>query len=285
MKKFLQVLFIVLAYSSNAISQDMNIMTFNIRYNTARDSVNAWPNRKEFAASQIRFHKIQVVGVQEALVGQLQDLLELLPGFKYVGVGRDKGDDKGEFSAILYDTTRLTVLEQSTFWLSETPSLAGSKGWDAAFPRVVTWAKFKDRRTQKVFYLFNTHFDHMGKLARRSSASLLLAKVEEIAKKQPAIVTGDFNAEPTDEPIKIITDPANPLRLIDTRAIAEQGHYGPDGTFNGFQSKENSDQPIDYIFIKGGKFKIKQHATLSQTWGGRFSSDHFPVMAEIVSSE
>lgn len=285
MKKILLGVFVILVVSFNASSQNMNVMTFNIRYNTARDSVNAWPNRKEFAASQIRFHKIQVVGVQEALAGQIQDLLELLPGFKYVGVGRDKGDDKGEFSAILYDSTRLTVLEQSTFWLSETPSIAGSKGWDAAFPRIVTWAKFRDKRTKKTFYLFNTHFDHMGKLARRSSASLLLTKVEEIAKKQAVIVTGDFNAEPTDEPIKVITDSSNPLRLIDTKAVAEQGHYGPGGTFNGFQSKESSDQPIDYIFIKGGKFKVLQHATLSQTWKGKFSSDHFPVMAEVVSSE
>lgn len=285
MKKILHLTLIVLAFSGTASSQEMNIMTFNIRYNTPRDSANAWPNRKEFAASQISFHKIQVVGVQEALVGQLNDLLQSLPSFKYVGVGRDNGDDKGEFSAIMYDTTRLTVLEQSTFWLSETPERTGSRGWDAALPRIVTWAKFKDKKSKKIFFLFNTHFDHMGKIARKSSAALLLTKVEEIAKKQPTIVTGDFNAEPQDEPIQVLLDPSNPLKLTDTKTISEQGHYGPTGTFNGFQSKETSNQPIDYIFIKGGKFRVKQHATLSQTWGGRFSSDHFPVMVEIVSSE
>lgn len=262
-------------------AQDIRVMTFNIRYNTERDSVNAWPHRKELAASQIRFHRIDVVGLQEALVGQILDLQLQLPAYKYVGVGRDKGDEKGEFSAILYDTTRLQVIEQATFWLSETPEVPGSRGWDAALPRIVTWAKFKDRKTKKNFFLFNTHFDHMGKLARKNSAELLLKKVNEIAGKETFIVTGDFNAHPDDEPIKIIGDTNNPLGLIDTKLISEEKHYGPTGTFNGFQSKETSDQPIDYIFIKKG-FKVKQHATLSQTWNGRFSSDHFPVMAVLT---
>lgn len=259
-------------------AQDIGVMSFNIRYNTPRDSANAWPLRKDFVASQILFHKASIVGVQEALLEQLKDLSNSLQKFKYVGVGRDDGREKGEYSAILYDSFRLKLLDQSTFWLSENPQQSGSKGWDAAFPRVVTWAKFIDKKTKRVFYVFNTHFDHMGKLARKSSAELLLRKIDEIAKLQPAIVTGDFNAEPTDEPVQIITDLNNRLRLTDTKSVSLEPHYGPSGTFNGFQSKETSDQPIDYIFIKG-KFKVKQHATLSQTWKGRFSSDHFPILA------
>lgn len=278
MIKQLVVLIFTTMLSFTMTAQDIGVMSFNIRYNTPRDSANAWPLRKDFVASQILFHKASIVGVQEALLEQLEDLSKSLQKFKYVGVGRDDGREKGEYSAILYDSFRLKLLDQSTFWLSENPQQSGSKGWDAAFPRVVTWAKFFDKKNKRVFYVFNTHFDHMGKLARKSSAELLLRKVDEIATLQPAIVTGDFNAEPTDEPIQIITDLSSRLRLTDTKLISLEPHYGPSGTFNGFQSKETSDQPIDYIFIKG-KFKVKQHATLSQTWEGRFSSDHFPVLA------
>lgn len=259
----------------------LNVMTFNIRYNTPRDSMNAWPLRKDFAASQIAFHKAHIVGLQEALHGQLTDLEQSLPGYKYLGVGRDDGKTKGEFSAVLYDSARLQAIRSETFWLSETPEVPGSKSWDAAITRIVTWVLFKDRLTKKEFYLFNTHFDHIGKVARRSSAGILLKKVNEIAGKKTAIITGDFNAHPTDEPIMVIMDKENPLRLIDSKEVSETPHYGPNGTFNAFGTKEINDQPIDYIFLKG-KIKVLQHATLSQSWQGRFSSDHFPVFAKLM---
>jgi endonuclease/exonuclease/phosphatase family metal-dependent hydrolase len=259
----------------------LHVITFNIRYYNAGDSLNAWPFRKDKAASQILFHGAHIVGVQEALHGQLVDLAERLPQYKWVGAGRDDGKEGGEYSAIFYDTARLQVLGSKTFWLSENPDAVGVKGWDAAYPRVVTWAKFRDRKTGKVFFHFNTHFDHMGKVARRESARLLLQQVAAIAGKTQAIITGDFNAQPTDEPIKLITDAANPLHLMDSKSISQQRHYGPDGTFNAFGPKEIYDAPIDYIFLHGN-IKVLQHATLSQTWGGRFSSDHFPVFASLV---
>lgn len=268
-------------FAAHAQDHALNVMTFNIRYNTPRDSINAWPNRKDFAATQIRFHQAHIVGLQEALHGQLTDLEQALPQYKYLGVGRDDGQTKGEFSAILYDSTRLQALRSETFWLSETPEKAGSKSWDAAFPRIVTWALFKDRKTKKQFYVFNTHFDHIGKVARRSSAAILLKKVSEMAGNKTAFITGDFNAHPNDEPIQVIMDNNNPLHLTDSKSLSQQGHYGPTGTFNAFGPKENSDQPIDYIFLKG-KATVLQHATLSQTWQGRFSSDHFPVFARII---
>jgi endonuclease/exonuclease/phosphatase family metal-dependent hydrolase len=138
----------------------------------------------------------------------------------------------------------------------------------------------KDRRTGKLFFAFNTHFDHLGKEARRESATLLLQRVAAIAGKTPAIITGDFNATPADEPIRVITDQSNPLHLTDAKERSSSPHYGPSGTFNGFRSKERDELPIDYIFLKGA-WKVKNHATLSQTWGGHFASDHFAVLATV----
>ena len=255
-------------------------MTFNIRYNNPGDSLNAWPLRKDILASQVLFHEVQLLGVQEALHGQIVDLKERLPNFKTIGIGRD-GGEKGEYSAIFYDSTRLQALGSATFWLSLTPEVVASKSWDAAITRIVTWARFRDRKTGKTFFAFNTHFDHIGKEARRESAKLLLQKVASIAGTTPAIITGDFNASPTDEPIRIIMDKRDPLHLTDTKEISATPHYGPTGTFNGFGPKEREDQPIDYIFIKG-PWKVKKHATLSQTWSGRFASDHFAVLALVA---
>lgn len=258
----------------------LEVMTFNIRMNTPNDSLNAWPHRKEKVASTILFHDVSTLGVQEALYEQMQDLQQLLPGYKTIGVGREDGKTKGEFSAIFYDTARLQLLKSETFWLSETPTVAGSKGWDAAITRIVTWGLFKDKKTKKVFYHFNTHFDHMGKIARRESAKFLLKQVQHIAGNTPAIITGDFNATPDDEPIRVIMDNTNPLHFTDSKAVSVTPHYGPTGTFNGWRSAETNDQPIDYIFLKG-KFKVLKHASISETWRGRFASDHFSVYAEI----
>jgi endonuclease/exonuclease/phosphatase family metal-dependent hydrolase len=280
MKKFFSLL-TALIISGLVVAQDyLNVMTFNIRYNNPGDSLNAWPYRKDKVASQILFHQAHIVGLQEALHGQITDLQPHLPQYKFVGLGRD-GGEKGEYSAIFYDTTRLQLLSGQTFWLSQQPDVVASVGWDAALTRVVTWAKFKDRKTKKIFYHFNTHFDHRGKNARRESASLLLQQVQSIAGKTVSIVTGDLNARPADEPIRILIDSSNQQRLIDSKQVSLTPHYGPTGTFNGFGAKETEEVPIDYIFIKNGG-KVLQHATLSQTWGGRFSSDHFPVFARIV---
>ena len=276
MKQVFFLLSIVIATTLNA--QDLNVMTFNIRYDTPADSLNAWPHRRDNAATQVLFHDIQLLGVQEALHGQLEDLAARLQRFRYLGVGRDDGKQKGEYSAIFYDTTRLQPLQSATFWLSLTPEVPGSKSWDAAITRIVTWAKFKDRRNGRIFYAFNTHFDHIGKEARRRSAALLLQKVAAIAGKTPAIVTGDFNAVPADEPIQLLTETNDPLHLTDSKAVSMTPHYGPTGTFNGFGPKEKDNEPIDYIFLKG-RWRVKKHATLSQTWEGRFASDHFAVMA------
>ena len=281
MQKIVFVVLLLAIFTPSQAQQPLNVMTFNIRYNTPNDSLNAWPYRKDKAASQILFHEAHMVGLQEALIGQINDLLERLPKYKSIGVGRDDGKEKGEFSSILYDTTRLQLLQTQTFWLSEQPTVAGSKSWDAAITRIVTWAKFRDRVTKKTFFHFNTHFDHIGKIARRESAKLLLQKIHDIAGTTAIIVTGDFNATPQDEPIQVITDVNNPLHLTDTKALSQLPHYGPHGTFSAFGPYERTNEPIDYIFIKKG-IKVLQHATLSQNWGGRYSSDHYPVFARVV---
>lgn len=270
----------VIAFTT--LAQDyLNVMTFNIRYNNPRDSLNGWEYRADKVSSQILFHESHIIGVQEALHDQMLDLDRALTRFKYVGVGRDDGKEKGEYSAIFFDTTRLQVLQSQTFWLSETPQMPGSRGWDAALPRIVTWARFRDRKTKKEFYLFNTHFDHIGKIARAESAKLLLKYANQIAGQMPYVVTGDFNSHPNQEPIQVITNPKDPMHLTDAKSVSAMPHYGPTGTANAFQAKEVNDQPIDYIFLKHS-VKVLQHATLSQTWQGRFSSDHFPVFARVV---
>lgn len=278
MKKLLTAICFIA--SLNIQSQELNVMTFNIRYNTKNDSLNAWPYRKDNAASQVSFHNIHILGVQEALHDQIMDLSQSLTKYKYTGVGRDDGKTKGEYSAIFYDTTRLKLIESSTFWLSLTPEVPGSKGWDANITRIVTWAKFRDVLNKKTFFFFNTHFDHIGQEARRESAKLIKQRVKDIAGTGQVIITGDFNAYPSAEPIKILVDANDKDRFIDTKAVSITPHYGPQGTFNGFAAKERDNEPIDFIFIKG-KWKVLQHATLSQTWGGRFSSDHFPVFARL----
>ena len=276
MKTFYTLLLSILGLTHVFAQDELQVMTFNIRLNTSADSLNAWPYRKDKVASQILFHMAHIIGVQEALHDQMVDLKNLLPSYKYVGVGRDDGKQGGEYSAIFYDTVRLQLLHSETFWLSEQPNVPGSKSWDAAITRIVTWAKFTDRKTKKTFYSFNTHFDHMGQEARRQSALLLLKKIREIAGKQAVIVTGDFNSTPQDEPIRLLTDAQSPFYLIDTKSISKQPHYGPTGTFNGFGPKERDNDPIDFIFIRN-RIRVLQHATLSQSWQGRFSSDHFPV--------
>lgn len=260
-------------------AQPLDVMTFNIRLNLESDKENAWPNRKELLASQVHFHETDILGVQEALPDQMKDLEKLLPDYRFIGVARDTGK-WGEASAIFYNPKVVKVVRSNTFWLSENPSEKYSKGWDAALPRIVTWGEFKHIKSGKTFFVFNTHFDHKGEIARQNSARLILRAVDSLAAKHPVIIMGDFNAGPQSKPYQIVTDKSNPQHLINSIEVSETPHYGPTGTFNNFESKEVNDEPIDYIFIKNG-VRVLKHATLSQSWRGRFSSDHFPVFARV----
>lgn len=271
----------LLMISLNAVCQkETNVMTFNIRYATPSDGVNQWDNRKDFVAQTVLFHEADLCGMQEALYSQITDLEERLPQYGWVGVGRDDGDKKGEYSPVFYLKKRFELIETNTFWLNEHPETLGY-GWDARFNRVVTWAKLLDKVTQKEVIIFNTHFDHQGEIARRESAKLVLSKVKEIAGNTPFVVTGDFNATPSQEPIQILTDTSKDFHFVSSEKLSQTPHFGPSGTFTGFKEKERDNEPIDYVFVSKKNAEVLKHATLSNTWGGLYASDHFAVMATL----
>jgi endonuclease/exonuclease/phosphatase family metal-dependent hydrolase len=269
----------------NLSDQKIRVMTFNIRLNTASDSLNAWPLRKDMAASMIRFHRADIAGLQEALHEQVLDLAARLPEYSWFGIGRDDGMEAGEYMAVFFLKDRLEAVRHSTFWLSENPDIPG-KGWDAACNRVVTWGEFRDRKTGSRFFHFNTHFDHMGETARLESAKLLLEKMKRIAGESDAVVTGDFNSTPDSAPYEILTsgpEGTNGLRLRDAKSVSLHPHHGPTGTFTAFKLPDSrvKGSPIDFIFVSGG-IHVFNHGTLSDSFDGSLPSDHFPVLAEIA---
>lgn len=256
----------------------VRVMTFNIRLNLASDGPNAWPHRKDAVASMIRFHDADLIGLQEALPEQLRDLDALLPDYARFGVGR-AADLLGEHSAVLYRRSRFEVLGQDTFWLSETPDVRGSKGWDAAYERIATWGRLRDRRTGSIFFHFNTHLDHVGRIARREGARLLVERIERLAAGHSVVFTGDFNDVPQSEPHRIITAAG----LEDAFGVSRVPHHGPTSTWNAFKAIEPG-RRIDFIFVRG-TIDVHRHAILSDTIdGGRFPSDHLPVVADISIS-
>lgn len=258
----------------------LRVMTFNVRINLPSDGPNAWPNRKEKAASMIRFHEPDIVGVQEALKGQVLDLAETLPDYDWTGVGRDDGLEKGEYMAIFYRRDRFRILKDGTFWLSETPERP-SKGWDAAWTRTATWVEFLDRQSGQTFFHFNTHLDNQGEVARLEGAGLLLDKIAHLREDRPVVVTGDFNCHPESPPYRLLTSEASPLR--DTKTLSKTPHHGPSRTFTKFSldALKTSAPPIDFIFVSSA-FRVAKHATLSDSFDGYFPSDHFPVMAVLT---
>jgi endonuclease/exonuclease/phosphatase family metal-dependent hydrolase len=270
-------------FASTVITQtrpdSIRVMSFNIRYDEPKDGVNAWPNRKQKVADVIRFHKADLIGVQEALLRQLRDLEVLLPDNAWCGVGRTDGKEAGEYSAILYSKSRFQIQECKTFWLSETPEKPGSMGWDAAYPRVVTWARFKDRVLKKTFFHFNTHFDHRGEKARTESAKLILAKIGEIAGRSPFVLTGDLNVVEDSDGYRILKAGNSKTHLADARYASTHGHFGGDSTFNDWKELQPG-RKIDYIFVREG-IRVSEHAALADRWNGLWASDHIPVLAEI----
>jgi endonuclease/exonuclease/phosphatase family metal-dependent hydrolase len=265
-----------------ATAPPLRVMTFNIRYDNPADGVNAWPNRKDWVASLVRFHGADVVGVQEALAHMLTDLDARLPGFARVGVGRTDGRTKGEFSAILYRTDRLALLDSGTFWLSPTPQTVGSKGWDAAIERVATWARFRDRVTGCSHLHLNTHFDHIGEQARQESARLIRRRLAALANGLPVVMTGDLNADPTSASYRILsrdTIAEALLPLADGFVVSRSGNYGPTSSWTAFKAIEPG-RRIDYILVSA-PVTVLSHGILPDSWNGRFPSDHLPVLASL----
>ena len=269
-------LFIILIFPIGLFAQQMNIVTFNIRYNNPGDGINAWPNRIEMVTGLLRFQEADIFGLQEALIGQVEDIQKKLPEYEWFGVGRDDGEKGGEFSPIFFRKSKFILIDHGTFWLSETPDKP-SKGWDAALNRIVCWGKFQSKVTGKKFFVFNTHFDHIGVEARKNSALLIRDKIREITQDKgfPVILTGDFNLTPDSDPIAMIKK-----YLSDSREVTVEPPYGPVGTFNEFKPGTEGNNRIDYIFVNGN-IKVLKYAVLSYEIENRSPSDHLPVFVKV----
>jgi len=263
--------------AENKKKTTMHVSSFNLRQDTPGDGENAWPHRKEMVKGLIRFHDLDIIGTQEGFKHQLDDVLAL-GNYAYVGAGRDDGKDAGEHSAIIYKKERFNLLESGNFWFSETPEVPG-KGWDATCcNRICSWAKFKDIKSGKEFFVFNSHYDHEGKVARKNSSLLLLKMIEQIAGDSPVFATGDFNATPDDEPIQTIY---NAGKLSDSYLVTQEPPYGTEGTFNAFKPDAPMKSRIDYIWVTP-QITVKKYGVLNDMQYGRFPSDHFPVVIEVI---
>ncbi|MDR5590998.1 endonuclease/exonuclease/phosphatase family protein [Christiangramia sp. SM2212] len=251
-------------------SQELQLMSYNIKYANENDGENSWSKRKDWITSQVKYYSPDVLGLQEAVKSQLDLFSENMDGYEVLGVGRE-GADKGEFSAILYNTGKLEKLESDTFWLSETPEKV-SRGWDADFNRICTYALFQEKESGKKFYVFNTHFDHVGDKARLESSKLIIKKIAELNKEEYAVfLMGDFNLEPETEGIEILSS-----ELERSREKAELS-FGPVGTFNGYKFHEQVTRRIDYIF-SNDNVVIRKFAVITDSKDLKYPSDHFPVI-------
>ena len=269
MKNLITLLVVLTSFS--VLSQDLKIMSYNIKLDYPKEGKNSWTNRKPFMVNQIKFYEPDVLGVQEAMPNQMKDMDSLLTDYSFVGVGRDDGKDEGEYSAIFYKKSDLEVVKPSTFWLSQTPDKV-SMGWDAVCNRVCTYALFQHKKTKETFWVFNTHFDHVGEVARQKSATLILERISTLnTKNYPVLLMGDFNLEPDSKPIQIITS-----TLDDSKNIAKLA-FGPEGTFNGFHFDKTVKRRIDYIFVTKSSILVKKYAVLSDNWDLKYPSDHLPV--------
>jgi endonuclease/exonuclease/phosphatase family metal-dependent hydrolase len=273
-KTIISMVFLLMGFFSSA--QTLKVMTYNIRLDVTSDGENDWNHRKDYFTSQIQFYEPDIFGAQEATPNQVVDIATSLVQYDNVGIGRE-GIGKGESSNIFYKNDRFRVKESNTFWLSETPNEI-SIGWDAACNRVCTYALLKDLKTNQLFWVFNTHLDHIGEVARTKGIQLILSRIKELnARKYPVIFMGDFNSEPNEERIIALKKV-----MDDAREISVEKPFGPSGTFNSFKHNESVTKLIDYIFMsKNGSFKVQKYAVLSDSKDLRYPSDHLPVYVEI----
>jgi endonuclease/exonuclease/phosphatase family metal-dependent hydrolase len=216
-----------------------------------------------------------IFGIQEGLPHQVTYIDSVFSNYRRIGVGRDDGKDSGEYSAIWYEAKKFGLVSQGTFWLSPTPGTP-SMGWDAACKRICTYGLFRETDSGKQFWVFNTHFDHIGTVARRNSADLILKKIALLNKSRlPVILMGDFNGDPDSEPVAIISKEFQDSRIADKSMTML-----PDGTFNGFDPAKPVTERIDFIFTGYGAGAVS-YGVIRETHNGLFASDHFPVIAEI----
>ncbi|MBL0356435.1 MAG: endonuclease/exonuclease/phosphatase family protein [Chitinophagaceae bacterium] len=268
---------LLICINGNAQDQ-VKIMSYNIRLDVASDGENRWDARKDKVAGLMNYYEADFIGGQEVQHHQLQYLLTQLTNYSYIGVGRDDGKEAGEYSCIFYNNKKFTVIQQSTFWLSQTPDSV-SFGWNAACRRVCTYGLFQNKRTKQMLWVFNTHFDHLGDTARLESAKLITAKINQLTKdkKYPVVLTGDFNSKPGEAPAMYMA-----AHFQNARNSSKEKPYGPSDTWEGFEFDKRPDGCIDYIFVaKNKNVTVKKFATITDSYDMKYPSDHFPILTTL----
>ncbi|MFT4204456.1 MAG: endonuclease/exonuclease/phosphatase family protein [Chitinophagaceae bacterium] len=281
---------LVLAMGQNSHAQSFTIATYNLRNANHGDSSqgNGWGKRYPIIGQTVQFYDWDIWGTQEGKNWQLNDLQRVLPGYAYIGVGRDDGKTAGEYSAIFYKKDKFELVKSGNFWLSEVTDRP-NKGWDAVLPRICSWGLFKERKTGKTFYFYNLHMDHVGKVARSESAKLVLAKIKEAGVKIPVVLTGDFNVDQMSPSYEVL-EKSDILHDAYNRAKIRLANSA---SFNDYGSHFGGDQRIDHIFLSG-QFDVERYAILTNGYVDtetkdngkptntmRYASDHFPVMVKV----
>lgn len=271
---------LTLGACATAIERDMTLraMTYNIRLDTEADGANAWPHRREQVYALIRFYAPDLIGMQEVKLHQRDQLAANMPDYAFLGVGRDDGAEGGEFSPLAYRRDRFDLVETGAFWLSPTP-LQPSIGWDAAFPRLVTWARLRLRNGDGQVLALSTHWDHVGLTARANSATLIRAWLGEHRRTcESVVLMGDLNAPPDEGSVQLLVASGG---LRDARSLSANPPFGPLGTFNGFDVAREEPAPIDYVLVSEGVL-VTRYGVITQQQGGRLPSDHYPVLADMA---
>lgn len=274
--QILSLSFLLCGIFSIQSQTSLNLMSYNIRYDITTSNASPWTERHTAISSQIKRFDVDIVGMQEVLVHQGQQLLTDLPAFASVGVGRDDGINSGEFSSIFYKVKRFQLLISSTFWLSPTPEIP-SKGWDAALNRICTYAQFVDLQSKDTFWVFNTHFDHVGETARMKSAELILQKMKEVTKgtNQAVIFCGDLNLNDDHSTITFVQS-----QLKDALLVTKHLQSKMNRTFNNFDLTTPASKRIDYIFTNSN-LSVQSFETIVEPFGVSYPSDHFPILAKL----
>lgn len=276
MRKYLLLLFACISIKVHA-QQQIKVMSYNIRLDVASDGENRWDLRKDKVAGLMNYYEADFIGGQEVQHHQLQYLITELKQYSYIGVGRDDGKEAGEYSCIFYNKEKFIVIQQSTFWLSQTPDSV-SFGWNANCRRVCTYGLFQNKQTKKMLWVFNTHFDHLGDTARLESAKLITEKIQQLTStKYPIIIMGDFNSKPKEPPAEYMAQ-----YFRNARDVSKEKPYGPADTWQGFEFNKKPDGCIDYIFLSSNKkLSVKKFATITDSYDMKYPSDHFPILATL----
>lgn len=266
------LLFVALSFAQNSI----DVMSYNIRLGSADDGENHWNIRKDKLKDLINYYEADFIGMQEAQKPQIEYLLENNSLYGFLGKPRDEGENS-EFSCIFYLKNKYKVLQQDTFWLSETPEKS-TKSWDTAYPRIVTYGLFENIKTKKKIWVLNTHFDHVGVVARQKSAEIILKKIKQLQGKQnlPVVLTGDFNSFKTDTWMQPLL---NNLQEASSHSITKP--YGGTATWNAFNFKEKPVDQIDFIFTSKNNTVIKKFRTITDFYDFKYPSDHLPIISRI----